>query len=424
MLHKNRSKNHLKVHYLEIRNSVKRYFTIAPLLLIIVSFLVLGIPLSASSLEPPQKTSAVQEKGLVNEEILKGIHLLYDEQFNEAENIFQKVICESPDRPIGHFYLAMVTWSRLTSGFWSPEIVREYVRRIDRTIEVGQTRIERNSANSYDFFYLGGALGFKARFRLMKGKWLSSFFTATDAIEALKNSLRMDPANRDVLLGLGTFDYYTARLSGVLKFLSYLFFDRSSEEEGIRKLRVAASEALYSTTEAKSMLIHIYLFLEEDFLKVLPLTQDLARRYLRNPRYKLLEGVSYIRLGMDAHYRECVRYLSLKSRLETSSKNSSGWSKRTLYLESIYDLYHGRYSDGRSRLRAILNDQDPADDPSMIAWPIIKIGMSYDLEGNREEAEKHYRLVLEMENGSGAQFLAKKSLEGNPPKKDDPFIGY
>jgi len=63
------------------------------------------------------------------------------------------------------------------------------------------------------------------------------------------------------------------------------------------------------------------------------------------------------------------------------------------------------------------------NDPEMIAWPLIKIGMSYDLEKNREEAVKYYNQVLDMENGSGAQFLAKKLLH-SPLKTGDPFIGY
>jgi hypothetical protein len=50
--------------------------------------------------------------------------------------------------------------------------------------------------------------------------------------------------------------------------------------------------------------------------------------------------------------------------------------------------------------------------------------MSYDLEGDRQEATKYYRYILNMENGSGAQFLAKRLLEENPLKKNDPFIGY
>ena len=40
-----------------------------------------------------------------------------------------------------------------------------------------------------------------------------------------------------------------------------------------------------------------------------------------------------------------------------------------------------------------------------------------------EEAIKYYNQVLNMANGAGAQFFAKKFIE-NSPKKNDPFIGY
>jgi hypothetical protein len=59
----------------------------------------------------------------------------------------------------------------------------------------------------------------------------------------------------------------------------------------------------------------------------------------------------------------------------------------------------------------------------MIAFPILKKGMSYDLEGQRDKALEHYHEVLKMDNGAGAQFLAQKCIDA-APKKEDPFIGY
>ena len=156
----------------------------------------------------------------VNKDIIRGIELLFDSKFDTAENLFYKVIAENPKSPAGYFYLAMVTWSRLASGFWSPETVQEYGERINKAIFIARRKIEDKEADSFTYFYLGGALGFKGRFQLMQQKWLSSFFLALEAIDALKTCKELDPTNKDVLLGLGIFDYYTARLSGVLKFLS------------------------------------------------------------------------------------------------------------------------------------------------------------------------------------------------------------
>lgn len=358
-----------------------------------------------------------------DQEILKGIHLIYDRRFSDADTVFKEIISKSEDNPAGYFYLAMVSWSRLASGFWSPPTVEEFKDRIDRTIDIAQTRVDKKVADSYDFFYLGGALGFKGRFELMKGEWLSSFLLASDAIKALKTCLEMDPDNKDVLLGIGTFDYYTARLSGVLKFLTYLLLHKGDKQEGLRKLNIAANEAIYSATETKSVLLHIYLFLEQDFEKALILSSELGKDYPENPRFKFLQGVSYIRLKMYTKYKKTVNELRQKGVEASKRETAAMWERHALYLESTYDLFQGRCSEARSSLKKILEHPDPVNDPSMIAWPLIKIGMSYDLEKNREKGMMYYNDVLNMENGSGAQFLAKKLLQG-PLGKEDPFIGY
>jgi tetratricopeptide (TPR) repeat protein len=311
----------------------------------------------------------------------------------------------------------------MVAGFWLPDTVKEYKERIDRTVKVAKSRIKNDVADSYDYFYLGGALGFLGRFELMRAEWLSSFLTAKKAIKALKTCKKMDPNNRDVLLGLGTFDYYTAKLSGVLKFLSYLLLHKGNKQEGLRKLHVAADEAIYSGSEAKSVLLHIYLFLEGDSSKALPLAKDLGEKYGQDPIYKLFEGVACVRLGLWEEYNNILSYMRQRSVEAPSSKESSSWKRRAIYLESIHDLFYDRYPEAREKLGEVLKQSDPENDPAMIAWPIVKIGMAYDLEGNRNEAKKYYYKALSMENGSGAQFMAQKCLDA-PPKAKDPIIGY
>ena len=49
------------------------------------------------------------------------------------------------------------------------------------------------------------------------------------------------------------------------------------EEKGLRKLHIAANEAIYSAIEAKNMLLHIYLFLEPGHFQAPPLAEDRQR---------------------------------------------------------------------------------------------------------------------------------------------------
>ena len=376
---------------------------------------------SAWCLENIGNSEIHRNKG--NKTILEGIDLLYNREFDGAEVLFQKLVSESPNKPAGHFYLAMVTWSRMVTGFWTPEIIVEYKKRIDRTIQVAKRSIKYGAKDSYDYFYMGGALGFQGRYELMKRNWFTSFLISRKAIKALKKCIKMDTNNKDVFLGLGTFDYYTARFSGILKFLTYFFVHKGNIEDGLRKLHIAAEEATFSKTEAKSVLLHIYLYFEEDYSQALNLARVLGEKYSQDPTYRHFEGVACIRLGLETEYMETLNYMYIRSQQAQTSEKALLWQRRALYLASIYDLFHFHYPEARSKLKTILTESDPKNDPAMIAWPLIKIGLTFDFEGDRETAKGYYQKVLDMENASGAQFMAEKCL-GQCPGKKDPKIGY
>lgn len=358
-----------------------------------------------------------------NKLILEGIHLVYDHRFPEAEGVFREVIARSPDLPAGYFYLAMVSWSRLAVGSWSPENVSEFKNRIDMAITKAEKRIEKTGGDSYDYFYFGGALGFKGRFELMKGRWMSSYFLARDAIDALNICQKLDPENKDVLLGLGTFDYYTDRLSGVLKFITSFFLYKGDMKRGLERLNIAAREAMFSSIETKSVLLHIYLFLEQDFEKALPLALELSNTFKNNPHFRLLKGVTFIRMDKDDMYRKTVEEFRRKGLDAKDAPSAAKWERRAQYLELIHDLYHNNYTQAGEKIDLLLVSADPEHDPAMIAWPLLKKGMMYELQGDKNEADKYYNQVLQMENASGAQFIAEKYLK-EPLKQGAAAIGY
>jgi tetratricopeptide (TPR) repeat protein len=386
----------------------------------LVLFLCMLVPQPSAGEE---KRPAPSPARAINQDVLRGIEMLYDLEFDEAERIFSRIVSEKPKKPVGYFYMAMVSWSRLSIGSWTSETLKEYLDRIDLTISVARKRVENQEADSFDYFYLGGALGFKGRFELMRHNWFSSYLLAYEAIEALRKCAKRDPSNVDVLLGLGLYDYYTARLSGVVKFLSYLFLYKGDKDEGLRKLKTAADKAVYSAIESKSMLLHIYLFMEEDFYKALPFARELAGKFRKNPRNKYFEGIVYIRGGQDARYAEVLDFIRAESGKQGSKAKAQMWANQALYLEASYHLFRNQPEHARAKLDAILSTADPITDPAMVAWPLLKKGMSYDLEGKRDRALEIYRSVINMENGAGAQFLAEKNID-EAVKKGDPFLGY
>jgi hypothetical protein len=99
------------------------------------------------------------------------------------------------------------------------------------------------------------------------------------------------------------------------------------------------------------------------------------------------------------------------------------WANQALYLEASYHLFRNQPDQARAKLDALLAQVDPVTDPAMAVWPLLKRGMSYDLEGKRDSALEIYRSILTLENGAGAQFLAEKGID-EAINKGDPFLGY
>jgi tetratricopeptide (TPR) repeat protein len=187
---------------------------------------------------------------------------------------------------------------------------------------------------------------------------------------------------------------------------------------------MAAEEATYSSIEAKSLLLHIYLFLEKDYFpQARVLAEELAVKFDEAPRNKYLEGVVHIRMGNDNKYKEVIEFFRKRASTENSKERALIWGRRVHYLEASHCLVQLLTEKARSKLDTVLAQPDPELDPLMLAWPLLKKGMSYDMEANREEAIKYYRKILELKNGAGAQFLAQRYLN-EPAQRGDPFLAY
>jgi tetratricopeptide (TPR) repeat protein len=355
------------------------------------------------------------------QDILLGTTYLYNRDFARAEALFLKTIAQDPDHPSGYFYLAMVSWSELAAGFWTPEVLDRFEARIEQAVDAASRRVERNPSDAGAYFYLGGSLGFKGRLLLMQQSYFSAFTAAVRAVEALEACLKLDPDNRDVLFGLGTFEYYTAKLSGILRFLSWFLIHPPDRREGLRKLHLAAAEGTATRFEARSQLLHIYLFLEDDPARALPIAEGLSRRFPGNPRFAYLLGVTRMRGG--GGIKSVVDLLKQRRNETPSPQDKLAWDNTRLYLLAGRALYESRMADARGLLKTVLARVDPARDPFMAAFPTLKVGMSHDLQGDREIALELYERVRSMKNGAGGQFLAEKYME-RPIRPSDPFLSY
>ena len=128
----------------------KEDFKICISIIILTFFITLVLPIRLATSSVTSHELSANQTNVNADRIIEGIDLIYNHQFDKAEDLFQEIISKTPYKPVGYFYLAMVTWSRLATGFWSSESVKEYKERIDRTIIVAERPVSYTHLRAHE----------------------------------------------------------------------------------------------------------------------------------------------------------------------------------------------------------------------------------------------------------------------------------
>ena len=167
-----------------------------------------------------------------------------------AEDAALELIDRYPEFPGGYFFRAGVINSMITD-YEDSYRLEDFFAYIDRAIEVSEAAIEKEPANPWNYFYLGGSKAYLAFYHLRKDNYFTSLKAGRSALKSLKKAVELDSALFDAYIGLGNYKYW---LSQKTEFLKWLPFIPDRREEGIRELYLARDQGKYSWESASSAL--------------------------------------------------------------------------------------------------------------------------------------------------------------------------
>jgi tetratricopeptide (TPR) repeat protein len=232
----------------------------------------------------------------------EGLERLYSLDYASSREAFRKLIELEPDNPFGYLFEAGGIWWESSQEFGlfkdTPTLQGLFEEDVDAAARKADAYIDSKDpqVRADGYFASGMALGTLGQWRLMKGRWMDAYFAGKKAIKHLKKCVKLDPSYYDADLGLGVFDYQTARLSGIAK-LGFLFGLHGNEKRGIAEIQLAADKSRYSGRQAADFLLTLYLIDTRDFARALPLAAKLHLDFPRSPYYLFLEALIRDRLG-------------------------------------------------------------------------------------------------------------------------------
>lgn len=381
-------------------NPIARFFSIILILLL------------APCLSAQEPTNSAFTK--YDEEVLKGIDLVYNLDFNEADAAFTNIINKDPKSPVGHFFKGMVLWWKMMLDLDNTQYDETFSDYMEKVIELCDEKLEMSDRDVEAMFFKSGALGFRGRLRANRGQWLKAALDGKDALPIVSRIQKVSKGNIDVLFGLGIYDYYAEAIPEqypVVKPLA-LMFPKGDKKRGIARLDSCIKFGHYAKVEAIYFLMQIYYVYEKDFAKATEFAKQLHQRYPDNPFFYTYLGRCYAASGFWKEAEEIFTDVWKKYQKGVKHYNERHVREAHYYIGLAMMNRHD-LKDAHAHFTNAVNLSLKVDSKEPSAFRVLselRLGMIYDAQGDRAKATQHYKNVLNLKEHQDSHKKAKLYL--------------
>jgi tetratricopeptide (TPR) repeat protein len=313
----------------------------------------------------------------------------------------------------------MVDWWRIVTDLDNTSHDDRFLSELDRVIDLCDARLGKNEHDTAALFFKGGALGFRGRLHGNREDWLQAANDGRSALPIVEQAYGLAPANSDVLLGMGVYNYYAAVIPEQYPFVKPLmiFFPKGDKEKGLRQLAEASMKATYANIEATYFRLQVLENFEKRFDEALPLALNLHARFPNNPIFHKYVGRCYATVG---RWDSCASAFSdILGRIREKRPGYDNATEREAqYYLGLREMTDKNYPSALERfLRTDELSRGVDKEPSgFMVMANLKIGVIFDIQNKRDLAVKQYNKVLGMKDYQGAHELAERYLKTPYPK--------
>ncbi len=340
-----------------------------------------------------------------------GINQIYNIEFSKAENNFRQLIADYPENPAGRFFLSMIDWWKILIDIDNESNDDMFFQKLEDVIYQCDKLLEKNENDVNALFFKGGAIGFRGRLRAIRESWLKSVDDGREALPIVQHAAKIDPENKDVLLGYGIYNYYASVIPNQFPLIKPLmiFFPSGDKAQGLRQLDEVALKGRFSKYEAQYFLMTIYSNYENNPYKADEYANMLLQSFPKNPVFIRWKGRVSVQKGATQEYYGLFRDI-----LDKCNANQYGYAEKTKREACYYlGMYYKTNKNADSSLMffrqcADLSQKlDRKEESGFLVNATLFCGMMSDALGRREEALAYYKRCLDLRDYSKSRETAK-----------------
>jgi tetratricopeptide (TPR) repeat protein len=284
--------------------------------------------------------------------------------------------------------------------------------RADAAIAALDAWTRREPARAEAWFYLGGAYGARAQWRVLRSQTLAAAQDGKRIKEALERALALDPELQDAYFGIGLYHYYADVAPAAAKMLRWLLLLPGGDKTaGMSEMLRARSAGQLLRSEADYQLHLIYLWYEKQTPRALELLRSLRDRHPRNPHFPQL--IAEIE---DAYLKDHAASLRTWQALLDAAREDRvefrAMTEARARLGVALQLYRlGQHEAALPHLRAVI-DARPQAPYGAVALAQLQRGYALDRLGQRDEAVAAYRAALAANPAGDPLKIAPRARSG------------
>jgi len=344
----------------------------------------------------------------------RGIHAVYNLEFEKAEREFSLLAKNYPTHPAGKFFLAMIDWWKILMTIDDESNDDTFIAKMDDVIDICDSLLEVNENDVSALFFKGGALGFQGRLRANRSSWIKAANNGRLALPIVQKAYSLAPENYDILLGIGIYNYYASTIPEKYPIVKpvMVFFPTGNKLQGIEQLTTASEHAKFAAIEAKYFLLQLSYNYERQYAKAYDLCTSLLKQFPNNVVFHRYVGRSSYSLSKYGESE--TTFQEILSRCEKGQRGYSGFAKReAVYYLGMVAMQIQNYEKALRyffQCDEISRHMDKQEPSPFMTMANLRIGMIYDVQKKRNYAIMQYQKVQRLKAFENSHDLAKQYL--------------
>ena len=343
----------------------------------------------------------------VNARVLAALEANYRMDFEAGSAELAAIQPWADEHPMIPFGQLLVEWWKVTAAVWEEDekCCAAMLAAAETSLESAEALIERGDPTGEGHMIKGATLGLLGRWHIKNRRWWKSYTVGKAAKSNLNKALQINPELHDATAGIGIYDYFVAKLPGIVQWLA--FSGQSSDPaDGMRVILRSIETGTYTPVGTRAALALVQLRNELDPLAAEELIDGLIAEYPSSPFFGSLRLIAlYDSNQPEALAEEAKR----QAELFASGHYPPERAAQVHFAAGLAEFRWMNWEAAETAYEKAVAEGDPTD--PFVTWAQLHLGNIKDVQGDRKGARKTYHEVEDLLNRWGTERLAERYLK-------------